>query len=231
MGPEEFARIIDEVDRRIPHTHVLAVEAEARPPERCLEWRDLIVPDNGTTPARRWRDAFAAATARQYSRPAPPGMPEAFVLQFALNVLAAPAAMAAITANAVLDTEPSNVAFSLAMPYAYPDRILLRPGHSRWEPDATRCLEAAQARYRRTAEPFARHVDLGAKMSTRQRLGMVGDCWAMAVRDAEANVHGIPRKVVERTSCCLIYALPGCHECAGCPRTGRVSRPDATARP
>ena len=63
---------------------------------------------------------------------------------------------------------------------------------------------------RRIAEAFP----ATEKMSSRQRLGMVEDMWEMAL----ARLHGAPPP--ERESCCLLYALPGCAPCAGCPRQG-----------
>ena len=52
---------------------------------------------------------------------------------------------------------------------------------------------------------------------------MVEDLWEMALREARVALgHGMGA-AVERRSCCFIYALPGCHECAGCPRLAQPS--------
>ncbi|XVX20963.1 (2Fe-2S)-binding protein [Actinomycetota bacterium] len=58
-------------------------------------------------------------------------------------------------------------------------------------------------------------------MSSRQRTGMVSDMWARAWESATAQAQGRGPVPQPRRSCCFIFALPGCEECAGCPRQGR----------
>ncbi len=81
--------------------------------------------------------------------------------------------------------------------------------------DPARRLEMAQRAYldagRRLADAYRPGVHLGR----HQRLAMVDDVWAMAV----ARLRNRPP--VERASCCYLYAVPGTHECAGCPRLRR----------
>lgn len=91
----------------------------------------------------------------------------------------------------------------------------VRPGDSRRVADPAERARQAEAGYRTTAERIARAHPAPGRMSSRQRLGMVTDMWAGAVARLE---HLEPPR---RLSCCLIYTLPGCHECAGCPRTSR----------
>jgi ferric iron reductase protein FhuF len=51
-----------------------------------------------------------------------------------------------------------------------------------------------------------------AKLGSATRAGLVTDMWRQAVARGRA---------VERESCCFLYVMPGCHECAGCPRLKR----------
>lgn len=111
------------------------------------------------------------------------------------------------------------VAVDLAPAGLYPERL----GFSSVEPETAERelrLERARTAYRRLGLDIAERYEPGVKMSTRQRLGMVEDVWAMAERDARAATGDGWSAAVERLSCCFIYALPGCHECAGCPRLG-----------
>jgi ferric iron reductase protein FhuF len=50
---------------------------------------------------------------------------------------------------------------------------------------------------------------------------MVDDVWAMALHRAQQAVGERPGRPPQRQSCCFIYALPGTHECTGCPRLSR----------
>jgi ferric iron reductase protein FhuF len=46
--------------------------------------------------------------------------------------------------------------------------------------------------------------------------------WSAARREAETAAGLFRPGVPPRESCCLIYALPSCVECAGCPRLRQV---------
>lgn len=70
-------------------------------------------------------------------------------------------------------------------------------------------LESAERDYRAVAEPMAAAYESIVRIGSATRSGMVTDMWRQAVAAGKA---------VERESCCFLYALPGCHECAGCPR-------------
>jgi hypothetical protein len=73
-------------------------------------------------------------------------------------------------------------------------------------------VRAARAAYDRAARPLAEAYRPGVNLGRYQRLAMVDDVWEMAL----ARVQGLPPP--ERGSCCFLYALPGTHECTGCPR-------------
>ena len=79
-------------------------------------------------------------------------------------------------------------------------------------------LGGARTAYRALGHEIADAYDGGVKMSSQQRSGMVDDLWEMALREARGAAGLGLAPAVERRSCCFIYALPGCHECAGCPR-------------
>lgn len=80
-------------------------------------------------------------------------------------------------------------------------------------------VDGARTAYRSLGRAIAEGYPSRVRMSSQQRLGMVEDLWQMALREARASIAGEVAPAVERQSCCFIYALPGCHECAGCPRT------------
>jgi hypothetical protein len=145
-----------------------------------------------------------------------------FVLSFACDVLATPGAYAAALGPWVLDLSPAQVSFALADPWTHPREVRLRRGSFRVEQDPAIRRELARAAYDAVAVPFADGYAPGARMSSHQRRGIVADAWDLAW--ARATGAG----TVRRQACCLIYALPGCHECAGCPRLPRLSE---TARP
>lgn len=109
-------------------------------------------------------------------------------------------------------------------PGGYPERLgfeVVSPADADLE---TRINEARTA-YERLGQETAQRFDVGVKMSSLQRFGMVDDLWDMALRDARAAIGQGYGPTVERRSCCFIYALPGCHECTGCPRLREPSEP------
>lgn len=93
------------------------------------------------------------------------------------------------------------------------------------EPELEARVEGARTAYRSLGRTIADGYRSPVKMSSQQRLGMVEDLWEMALREARSAVGGMPVPVVERRSCCFIHALPGCHECAGCPRLSSPASP------
>lgn len=176
-------------------------------------------PDLGVSLARAtqlapaWIERYAEVTLEQ-SGVAPPGMPSAFVLQYLIDPLATVIATAATRTPFVLSADPALWSTGLDPVYLYPVAVQVRPDdHHRVDDDLAR-LDAARAGYVATARAIAQDLPTPTKMSSRQRLGMVEDMWEMAL----ARLHGAPPP--ERESCCLLYALPGCAPCAGCPRQG-----------
>lgn len=97
-------------------------------------------------------------------------------------------------------------------------RPLTGPGASSPEARSAEAMlggawEAAERDYRAVAEPLATAYEAIVHLGSGTRLGMVTDLWRQAVHAATGQPS-----IVQRDSCCFLYALPGCHECAGCPR-------------
>lgn len=169
--------------------------------------------------SEKWCRKLTEQNSAMYAVSAPPQVGAAFVLQHLLSIPAQACAFAAATGPWRVDLgslETPGVSCDLA-PGLYPERVgFLAVGPAEAELEAR--VAGARTAYRRLGREIAGAYDVGVKMSSRQRLGMVDDLWEMAVREARAATGGGWGPTVERRSCCLIYALPGCHECAGCPR-------------
>lgn len=189
-------------------------------PRLAWRWDDLLAAQAlGEDPTAPWREALAASTARQYGRPAPPAVPAAFVLQWALEVPATVAAYAVVLGPWDPDLSAASLSFDLT-PQLFPGHLRLRsarPANATGEARRT----AARAAYEALARPFAATYEPGVRLGPHQRQAMVDDVWAMALHRAQAAVAERPAPPPQRDSCCFIYALPGTHECAGCPRLRR----------
>ena len=179
-------------------------------PDLAISWSELVAGPEAD-PTAAWRQRHVAMTARS-SGVCPPGLDLTFVLAFACDVLATPGAYAAASGPWLLDLSPAQVSFALAEPWTHPREVRLRRGAFTMDPDPRRRRLRARAAYRAVADPFADSYAPGARMSSRQRRGIVADTWDLAWSAATGG------GVVRRRACCLIYALPGCHACAGCPR-------------
>jgi len=200
----------------------------AAPDQPRLPWRwDVLLGAQaaGEDPTARWRHALAGSTARQYGMPAPPAMPAAFVLQWALEVPATVGAYAALLGPWAADLAPGSLSFDLAPDHLYPSHIQMRAAAAA-PADPQERLGAARAAYEALVRPFAERYTAGVRLGPHQRGAMVDDVWATAVHRARQSARE-KTSVPERGSCCFIYTLPATHECAGCPRLrrrGPVSR-------
>ena len=167
----------------------------------------------------QWCRKLTAHNTSMYAVPAPPQVAAAFVLQHLLSIPAQAGAFAAATGPWRVDLgtlDDTGLSCDLA-PGLYPERVGFRSVQPATTDREVR-IEEARTAYRALGTVIASSYDVGVKMSSRQRLGMVDDVWEMALREAMAATGEGWGETVERRSCCLIYALPGCHECAGCPR-------------
>lgn len=166
---------------------------------------------------RPWQAGVLADHRRWYGPDAPAQVAGAFVLQYLLQVPAHAAASAAavgLRVGSLLD-----VTFEVGEGNA--PRVVelgcLEPGAGRLEPD----LAGAEADYRAVALPLADGYVSTRRMSSQQRRGMVADMWEEAAADVSARAGHRDPTMRRRVSCCLIYALPGCVDCAACPRRRR----------
>lgn len=164
--------------------------------------------------ARSWQHDLVVLQSRWYSTDAPPQVAAAFVLQWLLQVPAHTAAYAATSGpwRARLDGLTFRLGAALV-----PDRV--RPtGFVPDDGSLDERLGRAEADFRAVATPLAEDYPAVARIGPHARAAFVDDMWAAARREAESSAGLFRPGVPSRASCCLIYALPGCVECAGCPR-------------
>jgi hypothetical protein len=170
--------------------------------------------------ASDWQSLLTTHNSRLYAVPSPPRVAAAFVLQHLLSIPAQLAAFVALAGPWQVDLgtlDDARISCDLA-PGLYPQRLgFLSVGPA--DADLETRLDGARTAYRSLGRAIAKDYPSRVRMSSQQRLGMVEDLWEMALREARASIAGEVAPAVERQSCCFIYALPGCHECAGCPRT------------
>lgn len=164
-----------------------------------------------------WQAALRTLHARWYGAQAAPQVASVFVLQWLLQVPAHTAAHAAAAGpwRAVLD----GLTFSLGTSLV-PDAVRLTDLVPDDAPLDDRMARAETA-YRDLAAPLASGYPSDVPLGPHTRGALVDDMWQAARREAEGAAGVIRTGVPERASCCLIYALPGCVECAGCPRSRR----------
>ena len=210
-----------------------AVERLAANLSREHPWLEFVPP--GALPSTTWQrldtvDAVAwqrglvEQNAGWYPDTDAPQVAAAFALQYLLQVPAHTLAYAVrlgrrASSPTVWWPDPGSLEFTIG-PNLVPDRIRLPAISPEGSEFASGRLETrpeansrpgqtlAERDYRAVAEPFAAAYPSIVRLGTATRQGMVTDMWAGALADGP----------VARESCCFLYALPGCHECAGCPR-------------
>jgi hypothetical protein len=204
----DLSTFVSRLDQALPWTEVTTTASAA------TTWCDDLVARAADDPLSGWR---AAVEAQQGSSDLP-HVAAAFVLQWWCEVAATPIAYAAELGPAVLAGSPGWLGFELA-PQHYPTRLVVSPGLTTLQPAPERAaaVEGGRAAYLEVVSGVVRHFAPEVKMSTRQRWGVVDDVWRIAL--ARSRGRPDPR----RMSCCFIYALPGMHECAGCPRSAPVA--------
>ncbi len=171
------------------------------------------LPQRDAGDALAWQEGFRSLQERWYAVDAPQ-VAAAFVLQWVLQVPAHTAAHAA--ASGPWRADLAGLTYSLG-PTLVPDLVrltgLLADGR-----DLKGRMAAAERDYRLVAEPLAASYPAIVRLGPHARAGLVEDMWRAAEREALGAAGVIATGVLARESCCLIYALPGCEECAGCPR-------------
>lgn len=209
----DLSTLVSRLDQALPWTEVTTTASAA------TTWCDDLVAAAAKDPLSGWR---AAVEAQQGSSDLP-HVAAAFVLQWWCEVAAVPIAYAAQLGPVLLAGSPGWLGFELA-PQHYPTRVVLSPELTTLEParDRAAAAEGGRATYLSVVSDVVRDFAPGIKMSTRQRWGLVDDVWSIAL--ARSRGRPDPRRV----SCCFIYALPGMHECAVCPRLGQENANRAT---
>lgn len=162
-----------------------------------------------------WQDALSTLHARWYDGAAPPAVAAVFVLQWLLQVPAHTAAHGAASGPWRVQGL-GDLTFSTG-PSLVPDRVRIGRLTADERPLAIR-LDVAEREFREAADPLAAAYPSRVRLGHQARTALVDDMWRAARREAEGATGKITTDVLSRASCCLIYALPGCSECAGCPR-------------
>ncbi|KRE63617.1 (2Fe-2S)-binding protein [Nostocoides sp. Soil756] len=165
--------------------------------------------------ALAWAAALSRLHARWYDGAAPPAVAAVFVLQWLLQV---PAHTAAHAAAAGPWRAPDLAGLTFATGTTLVPEVVALPPLVADPRDLGARLDAAEADYRAVAAPLARDYPSAVRLGEHTRDALVDDMWRAARREAEATAGAVAPGVLLRASCCLIYALPGCSECAGCPR-------------
>ncbi len=169
-----------------------------------------------------WQRQLTVLQGRWYDLDAPPQVAAVFVLQWLLQVPAHTAAHAASAGPWRADL--GALTFDLG-PALVPSGVRL----TALQPDAgplDERMERAERDYRAVADPVAAAYPAQVRIGPHTRAALVDDMWSAARREAETAAGLFRPGVPPRESCCLIYALPGCVECAGCPRV----RPSSVQR-
>ena len=169
--------------------------------------------DIGADP-RSWQHEVRSQQSRWYAVDAPPQVAAAFVLQWILQVPAHAAAYAAAAGPWRADLSGLTFTVGASLVPAAVRLARLVPDDAPM-PDR---LERAERAYRSVAEPAAAAYPSIVRLGPHTRAAMVDDMWTAARREAESAAGLVRPGPSHRESCCLIYALPGCVECAGCPR-------------
>ncbi|MBM6406037.1 (2Fe-2S)-binding protein [Phycicoccus sp. CSK15P-2] len=173
------------------------------------------LPDGLDLDPGSWQARLTALHARWYDGVAPPAVAAVFVLQWLLQVPAHTAAWAAAT-GPWRAGDLGGLRFSRSAALV-PDVVRITSLHPDDRSGSDR-LEAAEEDYRAVAEPLAHAYQAPVRLGPHVRSALVDDMWVAARQDADTATGAAPSVPPERASCCLLYALPGCHECAGCPR-------------
>ena len=174
-----------------------------------------VLPLDLDADAPAWQRALGDLHRRWYDGVAPPQVAAVFVLQWLLQVPAHTAAYAATAGpwRARLDD------LTFALGGALVPQAVRLTALAADDGDVTGRMTRAEADYREVAEPLARRYPSPVRLGPHTRAALVDDMWAAASREALAVTGaGLAYSPPRRASGCLIYALPGCVECAGCPR-------------
>ncbi len=208
--------VVDVVDRALPFLTV-TTHASARTVS-CAS----VVDRAGADPLAPWRARLHARQEAESGDPVRPHVPAAFVLQWWCEVVATPIAYAAELGPWSLLPEADGLGFELE-PYGHPGRVVVDPARTVLDvdDDGDRRARRGRAAYEEIVGDVVRSFAPGVRMGSRQRWGVVEDIWVGTRRRAREAAGIAVGPEHRRISCCFVYALPGVHECAACPRGAR----------
>ena len=161
-----------------------------------------------------WQQSLLRQHRDWYGEAAAPQVSGAFVLQYLLQVPAHTASAAAGGGMRVRDL--TGLTFAIDG-NGVPRQVELGDLET-LDGDLDERLAVAERDYLEVAGERAGGYISTRPMSSRQRHGMVRDMWSEAARAVRSAAGRFAVDEPRRVSCCLIYALPGCTECSGCPR-------------
>lgn len=212
----DLAALASDITAHIGYVDVVAEGWGSPLPWSCQQI--LEAQEAGDDPTAAWRDEVGRAQERRYHCAAPPQVGAAFVFGWYLQVVAVPAAYAAVLRDWIPDVSPAALRFDLDDLERYPvAESLGGDSIKRVTHPQMRLIEARKA-YEAHAMRFAESYSPGVKMSSKQRFGLVRDTWAATLDSARTSVLGEPSRLGLRESCCFLFALPGAITCARCPR-------------
>jgi hypothetical protein len=216
--PDEFAADTDRIAAGAPQAGVAAAGMGARHGWLGFRSTGHPLPSALDDDPRPWQQHVLGDHRAWYGADAAPQVSGAFVLQYLLQVPANAAAAAAGIGMRV--SHLADLTFEISR-NGVPRLVELGDLQVVRTAGLEELLAAAEHDYRTVADPLAGAYVSPRPMSSQQRRGMVTDMWAEAARAVRMGGGRFSVAEARRTSCCLIYALPGCVECAGCPRQTR----------
>ncbi len=216
MNETDVSTVVHRIDRALPFLTVGTLASS-----RTVSCAG-IVERAGSDPLAPWRSSLRAQQEAQSLGPVRPHVPAAFVLQWWCEIVATPIAYAAELGPWSLLPEAEGLGFELE-PFGHPGRVVVDPARTvlEVEDDEGRRARRGRAAYEEIVGDVVRSFAPGVRMGSRQRWGVVEDVWVGTRRRARVAAGGAVGSEPRRISCCFIYALPGAHECAACPRGAR----------
>lgn len=212
----ELADLAADITTHIGYVDVVAQGWGSPLPYSCEQI--ITEQEAGADPTAWWRESVGKAQERRYRHAAPPQVGAAFVMGWYLQVVATPLAFAAVLRDWLPDASPAALRFDLDDAEFYPVAESLGGEHIRRATHPQLRMAQARKAYEEHAFRFAESYEPGVKMGSKQRYGLVRDTWAAMLDSARTSVLQEPSRLGMRESCCFIFALPGAHTCARCPR-------------
>lgn len=212
---EQLAQVCRRASRTSGSLSVVLSDAAAPGPTELVCADVLADQRAGGDPTAAWRAACAIEVERQTGATPPVALAPTFVLQWYLGALASATAHLTAAQDRLLPPRPESMTITLSAPGGYPVGVAVPVGaFEELALGRRERLARAGSAYRAHARAFVDSYRPGVKLSSRHRIGSMTDAWDAAL----ATVDDPIPPPAWRESCCYIYAIPGAHECARCPR-------------